>query len=54
MYSQNVGYYSAKIAGFAFGMGMERLAMLLYGIDDILLFFQNDTRFLKQFKMSIV
>ena len=35
--------------GFAFGMGVERLAMLKYAIDDIRLFFNNDERFLKQF-----
>jgi phenylalanyl-tRNA synthetase alpha chain len=35
--------------GFAFGMGVERLAMLKYAIDDIRLFFSNDVRFLKQF-----
>jgi phenylalanyl-tRNA synthetase alpha chain len=35
--------------GFAFGMGVERLAMLRYGVDDLRLFFENDIRFLKQF-----
>ena len=35
--------------GFAFGMGVERLAMLKYAVDDIRLFFNNDLRFLKQF-----
>ncbi|HCO39151.1 MAG TPA: phenylalanine--tRNA ligase subunit alpha, partial [Aquificaceae bacterium] len=35
--------------GFAFGMGVERLAMLYFGIDNIKLFFENDLRFLKQF-----
>ena len=39
----------AKYRGFAFGMGVERLAMLLYGINDIRLFFENDARFLAQF-----
>jgi phenylalanyl-tRNA synthetase alpha chain len=38
-----------KYSGFAFGMGVERIAMLKYGIDDIRLFFENDLRFLKQF-----
>lgn len=45
----NGGYDPEKITGFAFGMGIERLAMLKYGIDDLRLFFQNDVRFLKQF-----
>jgi phenylalanyl-tRNA synthetase alpha chain len=44
-----VGYDPEKVSGFAFGMGVERIAMLKYGIDDIRLFFQNDLRFLKQF-----
>ncbi len=38
-----------KYQGFAFGMGVERIAMLKYGIDDIRLFFENDLRFLEQF-----
>jgi phenylalanyl-tRNA synthetase alpha chain len=42
--------YDAEIySGFAFGMGVERIAMLKYGINDIQLFFKNDTRFLRQF-----
>ena len=44
-----VGYEPEKFSGFAFGMGVERIAMLKYGIDDIRLFFQNDLRFLRQF-----
>lgn len=44
-----VNYDSEKYTGFAFGMGVERIAMLKYGIDDIRLFFENDLRFLKQF-----
>lgn len=44
-----VGYPSGRYTGFAFGMGVERIAMLRYGIDDIRLFFENDIRFLKQF-----
>jgi phenylalanyl-tRNA synthetase alpha chain len=44
-----VGYDPAVWTGFAFGMGLERLAMTLYGIDDIRYFYQNDVRFLKQF-----
>jgi phenylalanyl-tRNA synthetase alpha chain len=46
---KNVGYDPKKYTGFAFGMGIERIAMLKYGIDDIRLFFENDLRFLKQF-----
>jgi phenylalanyl-tRNA synthetase alpha chain len=44
-----VGYDRRKYVGFAFGMGVERIAMLKYGIDDIRLFFENDLRFIKQF-----
>ena len=44
-----VGYDPEKITGFAFGMGIERIAMLKFGIDDIRLFFDNDIRFLNQF-----
>ncbi|NHM26088.1 phenylalanine--tRNA ligase subunit alpha [Desulfofundulus sp. TPOSR] len=43
------GYNSAEVTGFAFGMGIERIAMLKYGIDDLRLFFDNDLRFLAQF-----
>jgi phenylalanyl-tRNA synthetase alpha chain len=43
------GYDSEKVSGFAFGMGVERIAMLKFGIDDMRLFFDNDLRFLKQF-----
>jgi phenylalanyl-tRNA synthetase, alpha subunit (EC 6.1.1.20) len=46
---KEVGYPSGKYTGFAFGMGVERIAMLKYGINDIRLFFENDLRFLKQF-----
>jgi phenylalanyl-tRNA synthetase alpha chain len=46
---ENVGYDSEKWQGYAFGMGVERLAMLRYGIDDIRLFYENDLRFLRQF-----
>jgi len=46
---KHVGYDSKKYTGFAFGMGIERIAMLKYGINDIRLFFENDLRFLKQF-----
>ena len=44
-----VGYDPDAVTGFAFGMGIERIAMLKYGITDIRLFFQNDLRFLRQF-----
>jgi len=46
---ENVGYDTTKYAGFAFGMGVERIAMLKYGINDIRLFFESDERFLRQF-----
>ena len=44
-----VGYDPERFTGYAFGMGVERIAMLRYGIDDIRLFFENDARFLGQF-----
>jgi phenylalanyl-tRNA synthetase alpha chain len=44
-----VGYDSKRYTGFAFGMGVERIAMLKYGIEDIRLFYSNDFRFLRQF-----
>ena len=46
---ENVGYDADRFTGFAFGMGVERIAMLKYGIDDIRKFFENDMRFLEQF-----
>jgi len=46
---ENCGVDGEKYTGFAFGMGVERLTMLRYGINDIRLFFENDLRFLKQF-----
>ncbi|MCX5698356.1 MAG: phenylalanine--tRNA ligase subunit alpha [Candidatus Omnitrophica bacterium] len=46
---KQVGYGHKIYTGFAFGMGVERIAMLKYGINDIRLFFENDLRFLKQF-----
>ena len=46
---ENVGYDTRRITGFAFGMGVERVAMLKYGIDDLRKFFENDLRFLNQF-----
>ncbi len=46
---ENVGYDTGRYTGFAFGMGVERVAMLKYGIDDLRKFFENDLRFLSQF-----
>ncbi|MGZ3577514.1 MAG: phenylalanine--tRNA ligase subunit alpha [Syntrophales bacterium] len=46
---KNVNYDSEEFTGFAFGLGLERIAMLKYGISDIRLFFENDWRFLEQF-----
>jgi phenylalanyl-tRNA synthetase alpha chain len=46
-----VGYDPEKVTGFAFGLGMERVAMLKYGVDDIRLFYENDLRFLEQFSI---
>lgn len=46
---RHVGYDPETISGFAFGMGVERVAMLKYGIGDLRLFFDNDVRFLQQF-----
>jgi phenylalanyl-tRNA synthetase alpha chain len=44
-----VGFDPGQVTGFAFGMGVERLAMLKYGIGDLRLFYENDLRFLGQF-----
>ncbi|MGA1844351.1 MAG: phenylalanine--tRNA ligase subunit alpha [bacterium] len=44
-----VGYDPEEVTGFAFGLGVERVAMLKYGVDDIRIFFDNDVRFLRQF-----
>ena len=46
-----VGYAPDEVTGFAFGLGMERVAMLKYGVDDIRLFYENDIRFLGQFPL---
>lgn len=46
---KSVGYDPEQWRGFAFGMGIERIAMIVYGIDDIRYFYQNDLRFLRQF-----
>ncbi|MFT5388222.1 MAG: phenylalanyl-tRNA synthetase alpha chain, partial [Candidatus Omnitrophota bacterium] len=43
------GYPKGKYSGLAFGLGVERIAMLKYGISDIRTFYENDARFLKQF-----
>jgi phenylalanyl-tRNA synthetase alpha chain len=45
----NVGYDAERYTGFAFGLGVERVAMLRHGIEDIRLFYANDLRFLEQF-----
>jgi phenylalanyl-tRNA synthetase alpha chain len=47
---KNGGYDPTAVRGIAFGMGIERMVMLLHGIDDIRHFFQNDLRFLRQFR----
>jgi len=47
---EQVNYDPAEVGGFAFGVGVERIAMLLFGIGDIRLFFENDLRFLRQFQ----
>jgi phenylalanyl-tRNA synthetase alpha chain len=44
-----VGYNSTEVTGFAFGMGVERVALLKWGVEDIRLFYENDLRFLEQF-----
>ena len=49
---KNCGIDPAEYTGFAFGMGIERIAMLMYQIGDIRMFYENDLRFLKQFKSS--
>jgi phenylalanyl-tRNA synthetase alpha chain len=46
---KSVNYDSERYSGFAFGMGLERIAMLKYGVNDLRLFFENDVRFLRQF-----
>ncbi len=46
---RSVGYDPEEVSGFAFGLGIERIAMLKFGIDDIRLFFENDLRFINQF-----
>ncbi len=46
---RNVDIDPEEFTGYAFGMGVERLAMLRYGVDDLRLFFENDLRFIEQF-----
>jgi phenylalanyl-tRNA synthetase alpha chain len=46
---KNCGIDPEEYSGFAFGMGIERITMLLYGVNDLRLFFENDVRFLEQF-----
>ena len=50
---ENCGIDPERYSGYAFGMGIERIAMLLYQISDIRLFFENDIRFLNQFKATL-
>jgi phenylalanyl-tRNA synthetase alpha chain len=47
---KNCGFDSSKFTGFAFGLGIERLLMIKYGIEDIRHFYLNDLRFLSQFR----
>ncbi len=47
---KNVGIDSERYTGYAFGLGVERLAMLRYGVNDLRMFFENDLRFLRQFR----
>ena len=46
---EGLGYDPAEVTGYAFGMGIERIAMILYGIEDIRHIYENDIRFLRQF-----
>ena len=50
---ENCGIDPEKYSGYAFGMGVERIAMLKYGVKDLRLFFENDVRFLKQFDKGV-
>ena len=50
---ENCNIDSTKYSGYAFGMGIERIAMLKYGVKDLRLFFENDVRFLKQFDSGL-
>jgi phenylalanyl-tRNA synthetase alpha chain len=46
----HAGIDPERYTGYAFGLGVERLAMLRYGVNDLRLFFENDARFLEQFR----
>ena len=46
-------FYTEEYSGFAFGMGVERIAMLKYGVKDLRLYFENDVRFLRQFDSAL-
>jgi phenylalanyl-tRNA synthetase alpha chain len=48
-YVRDYGYDPERVQGFAFGMGIERIAMLRHGVPDLRLFYDNDVRFLEQF-----
>jgi len=50
---KNCGIDPDEYSGYAFGMGIERIAMLLYQVSDIRMFFENDMRFLQQFKPTL-
>jgi len=50
---ENCGIDSVKYTGFAFGIGIERMAMVKYNIQDIRMFYENDLRFLEQFKAEV-
>ncbi|HEX2068928.1 MAG TPA: phenylalanine--tRNA ligase subunit alpha, partial [Actinomycetota bacterium] len=47
---ENVGYDPERFTGFAFGLGIERTAMAVLGVNDLRLFYENDVRFLEQFQ----
>jgi phenylalanyl-tRNA synthetase alpha chain len=50
---ENCGIDSKTYSGYAFGMGIERIAMLLFQVKDLRMFFENDLRFLRQFKAAL-
>jgi phenylalanyl-tRNA synthetase alpha chain len=49
LHVRDSGYDPEEVQGFAFGMGIERIAMLKHGVSDLRLFYDNDVRFLEQF-----